>query len=129
MKYCSHCGEQIMSEAVICPKCGCMVRDVSLMESYKSYKQPNGLQTAAKVLMIINCVLGGLLWLWLLLLIGSGSLIYVIIVGVLFGLSIDMTIKYFKLTEEEKEIKTSFKLVTLIFVSLIAGILMLCDKE
>ena len=23
MKYCSHCGKEIMSEAVICPHCGC----------------------------------------------------------------------------------------------------------
>ena len=25
MKYCSHCGAEIMEEAVICPKCGCAV--------------------------------------------------------------------------------------------------------
>lgn len=25
MKYCSHCGKQILDEAVMCPHCGCMV--------------------------------------------------------------------------------------------------------
>lgn len=25
MKYCSHCGKEILDEAVICPHCGCMV--------------------------------------------------------------------------------------------------------
>ena len=23
MKYCTHCGEQLLDEAVVCPKCGC----------------------------------------------------------------------------------------------------------
>ena len=25
MKYCSHCGKEIMDEAVMCPHCGCAV--------------------------------------------------------------------------------------------------------
>lgn len=25
MKYCSHCGSELVDEAVICPKCGCAV--------------------------------------------------------------------------------------------------------
>ena len=25
MKYCSHCGNEVLDEAVICPKCGCSV--------------------------------------------------------------------------------------------------------
>ena len=27
MKYCSKCGNQVMDEAVICPKCGCPVEN------------------------------------------------------------------------------------------------------
>ena len=27
MKYCTHCGAELLEEAVICPKCGCSVRD------------------------------------------------------------------------------------------------------
>lgn len=25
MKYCTHCGKEIMDDAVICPHCGCAV--------------------------------------------------------------------------------------------------------
>lgn len=25
MKYCSKCGNQVLDDAIICPKCGCMV--------------------------------------------------------------------------------------------------------
>ena len=27
MKYCSHCGKEIMDAAVVCPHCGCSVND------------------------------------------------------------------------------------------------------
>lgn len=29
MKYCSHCGKQVMDEAVICPSCGCTVANTN----------------------------------------------------------------------------------------------------
>lgn len=25
MKYCSHCGNEVVDEAFVCPKCGCQV--------------------------------------------------------------------------------------------------------
>lgn len=27
MKYCSHCGNELFEQSVVCPKCGCQVRD------------------------------------------------------------------------------------------------------
>lgn len=27
MKYCSHCGKEVMDEAVVCPNCGCKVAE------------------------------------------------------------------------------------------------------
>lgn len=27
MKYCTHCGNELLDDAVICPKCGCPVAD------------------------------------------------------------------------------------------------------
>ena len=27
MKYCAHCGEELLDEAVLCPKCGCWVNE------------------------------------------------------------------------------------------------------
>ena len=52
MKYCSHCGTQLLDEAVVCPKCGCPT------ESKKPVVSENrsGLGTAARVFMIIQCV-------------------------------------------------------------------------
>lgn len=29
MKYCAHCGEEIMDEAVVCPHCGCATGSTS----------------------------------------------------------------------------------------------------
>ena len=26
MKYCEKCGSELLDEAILCPKCGCMVR-------------------------------------------------------------------------------------------------------
>lgn len=33
MKFCSHCGKEIMDEAVICPSCGCAVSSSSSVVS------------------------------------------------------------------------------------------------
>ena len=27
MKYCTHCGAELLDEAVLCPKCGCLVNE------------------------------------------------------------------------------------------------------
>ena len=29
MKYCTHCGNQLLDEAIVCPKCGCAVDPVA----------------------------------------------------------------------------------------------------
>ena len=29
MKFCQHCGREVMNEAVICPNCGCSVQEPS----------------------------------------------------------------------------------------------------
>lgn len=42
---------------------------------------------------------------------------------------IPMTIYYYRCVTNKTKTSTGFKVCTLIFVSLIAGILMLCDKD
>lgn len=32
MKFCSHCGEKILEAAVVCPHCGCQVKEVKQAE-------------------------------------------------------------------------------------------------
>lgn len=47
MKYCSKCGNELMDEAVICPKCGCATESSSnstdkLLLANKNYKFSTG---------------------------------------------------------------------------------------
>ena len=36
MKYCTHCGAELLDEAVICPKCGCWVNPASKSDQAKA---------------------------------------------------------------------------------------------
>lgn len=40
-----------------------------------------------------------------------------------------MTVSYWHAVEENRPVSTGFKVCTLIFVNIIAGILMLCDNK
>ena len=53
MKYCSKCGNELLDDAVICPKCGCAVEGMGNPEAVNNR---SGLQTAAKIFMIIGCI-------------------------------------------------------------------------
>ena len=76
MKYCSTCGKEIADEAVICPGCGCEVKDKKRPAS-----DPMALASAAAssakiflVLSIILLVLGALCWLFINMWIGAALL-------------------------------------------------------
>lgn len=105
MKYCSKCGNELLDDAVICPKCGCAVEGMGNPEAVNNR---SGLQTAAKIFMIIGCISMG----WCL---------------IPLAWCIPMTVSYFGKVERGERASTGFKICTLLFVSLIAGILMLCD--
>lgn len=51
MKYCSHCGKQIMDEAVMCPSCGCKVESMVQDEPNK------GLNVIAFLLPVIGAIM------------------------------------------------------------------------
>ena len=38
MKYCAHCGAQLVDEAVVCPKCGCAVAPTKTVDPNDSPK-------------------------------------------------------------------------------------------
>ena len=105
MKYCAKCGAQMVDEAVVCTNCGCAA---AANQPAKS----SDLSTAAKVFMIIGTVVMGL----------SCYLIPL-------AWCIPMTISYCKKIKNGQPIGTGFKICSLLFVNMIAGILMLCDKE
>ena len=109
MKYCTICGNELMDEAVICPKCGCST-GYSHPINNESYKTSSGIRTAAKVLMIIGTVLMGLYILPL-------------------AWCLPMTISYCNKIKRGETVSTAFKVCSLLFVSSVGGILMLCDQD
>jgi len=55
MKYCTHCGNELLDEAVICPKCGCPTNN-----NQGNLKDPNsnGFAIAGFVLSFFGGILG-----------------------------------------------------------------------
>lgn len=105
MKYCAHCGTQLIDEAIVCTNCGCAVQTAT------AKNETLNLKTIAKIFMIIGCVFS--VW------------------GFLIPLcwSIPMTIHYWKAVENRQPVSTGFKICTLLFVNIVAGIIMLCDNK
>ena len=131
MKYCTYCGKQLVDEAAFCASCGRAIgtthdticdqqgtsakeiqcQNTQLNSTTHDRQETSALKTIAKVFMIIGCIatagyfLIPLCW------------------------TIPMTVHYFNAVKNNKCVGTGFKVCTLIFVSLIAGIIMLCDKD
>lgn len=124
MKYCTKCGNELYDEAVLCPKCGCPVQNTSISTD----KPSGGLKTAAKVFMILTCAFAGLAG--IIGLIPDGYYSYYTFASLIsLGWCIPMTVSYFKKTKNSLPVSTGFKVCTLLFVNLLSGIFMLCDKE
>lgn len=148
MKYCSHCGAEVLEEAEICMHCGCRVAP----------KRPTNdtnktLGTIAKVLMIITIgafALGALLFAIFGIVVSSyvvptppdpdlGDAVDAIAATMLFvcagvyalALSwmIPMTVSISRSLKENRPISTAMKVCTLIFVGIVPGILLLCMND
>ena len=104
--FCTKCGNEIMDEAIICPKCGCATNSNLNFNKNKTSELSN----VAMVFMIISTVLLGL---------------YLIPLA----WCLPMTIIYTRKVKNGEEIGIGFKICSLLFVSQIAGILMLCDSK
>ena len=120
MKYCKYCGQEMADDARYCPKCGAPQDQEQVVATPKvesTQQQPrkgmgewNPLQIAAFVLMIITTV--GVGW----------SIIPL-------AWCIPMTVSYYNKINNREKVSVGFKVCTIIFVNLIAGILMLVDNE
>ena len=108
MKYCTNCGKELADAAYMCPNCGKIAEDAKAKEEAKSGS--NSMRSIAKIFMILGCVLNGL---YLIPLIWA----------------IPMTIHYCKAVNENRPVGAGFKVCTLLFVSLIAGIMMFFDND
>jgi len=114
MKYCPKCGAEMADDARFCPKCGAeyIVQNANTeMVTGQVQTQSDTLKTAAKVFMVIGTVVLGLCT-WIAL-----------------AWCLPMTITYFDKVKKGEPVGTGFKVCCLLFVSLIAGIIMLCDND
>lgn len=105
--FCTHCGKELNDQAVICPNCGVPTGKFNQVQKNGS----STLRTIAKVFMIIACVINAIPWL------------------IPLAWCIPMTVHLSNAEKNREKISVGFKICTLIFVSLIAGILLLCNKE
>lgn len=141
MKYCQHCGGEIHEEAVICIHCGRVLQN-SASQTTQSGGGSDTLVTIALVFMIINCVATpaiGLIYGLLMLLISvaaaetSAMLIAAILVMVFccipLAWTLPLTITVSRRKKNHEPIGMGIKICTLIFVSRIAGILLLCHND
>lgn len=114
MKFCTHCGNQLLDEAVICPKCGCAV-DSDSRDTFNSTPRSGGasegMVKATKALLIVACIFS----------------IFSYFIPLIW--CIPMTVSYYRKKENGEPISPTFKICTLLFVSTLAGILMLFDNE
>ena len=109
MKYCKHCGAELCDEAVICTSCGCAVEAIAVQNTQSDTSAT--LKMIAKIFMIIGCV-------------ATASFFLIPLCW-----TIPMTMHYWKAVDNKQPVGTGFKVCSLLFVSLVAGILMLCDNK
>lgn len=105
--YCRFCGKELLDQAIICPGCGAPT------DNYEKSKSSSNIvfYTLIKIFMIIGCVANAFYFL------------------IPLAWCIPMTLHYIQLKKDNQPVGTGFKICVLLFVNLIAGILMLCDKD
>lgn len=111
--YCTQCGKELAETAIVCPNCGSPTKNFEKTNETKVVKDnydKYGLKPVEKIFMIIATVAMG-------------------IAIIPLAWCIPMTIVYCEKIKNKEPISLAFKICTLIFVSRIAGILMLCADE
>lgn len=128
MKYCTHCGKELLDEAVICVGCGCAVRGHNNQTVNNQSIDGNALLNTLSQRLNTN----GIIWLVIgALQILGGILInwFLLIVGVLNIVSAVQDMKYSKtLLENPNGIVTKFEpitgpVITLIYNLVIGGVI------
>lgn len=156
MKYCSHCGAELMDEAEICIHCGCRVANRPSQNSNSN--QTLGL--IAKIFMIITIAsqaIAALVFLAMTIIFAitgnliiaqqppeaSGSMpaeaavsimvimlvVYTFAMIIPLAWCIPMTISVHRKLRDKQPISVAFKVCTLLFINLVSGILLLCMKD
>ena len=135
MKKCTHCGAANFDMSTICERC-----QQPLGEDAPVTVQNKGLKKASKMFWWIGTIgywaifLSALLG-WFVSLFLEFPILTIVFFGVVLFelgmavLSTYMAKIYFKKVASGIRVGTGFKVCTLIFVNLFAGIIMLCDNE
>lgn len=117
MKYCTNCGTQLEDNVSFCPNCGTPVNAqpapqpaAQPAQTVQTEKKFTGLQTVAFVFMILSTIAMG----WTL---------------IPLAWCIPMTVSYYNCIKQGRPVGMGLKVCTLLFVSLISGILMLVDSD
>ncbi len=103
MKYCTNCGAEMPDDADVCEKCGCTA-DAPAKDNSDTMK------LVVKIFMVLSCVLGA----------------FAIIP---LAWCIPMTVFTFRSFKSGEKLSKGFKICSLLFVSLVAGIIMLCSDD
>lgn len=136
MKYCKKCGNKMVDDAVVCVKCGSFVNKVSSKHEKQKFCSCCGFSMPIYAKVCLNCgtsvikdvktqksystALVSTIKAFLIL----ACILKSSLVGLLWMLP--MTIALFEKMNKGEPIGVGFKICTLIFVSLFAGILLLC---
>lgn len=112
MKYCSHCGTELSDDASFCSHCGVCVQNGNGGVAWQRNESNNNLITCIKVFLIIACIVNAL-----------SSF------GIALAWCLPMTIQIFRRMREGIPVGLALKVCTLIFVSLVSGILLLCYND
>lgn len=107
MKYCVHCGAEMFDEAVVCVKCG---RAVASNKPTAAQQEDDTMALVIKIFLIIGCISQG----WML---------------IPLAWCIPITVSVCNSLRDKRPIGTGMKICALIFVSLVAGICLLCRNE
>jgi len=157
MKICNQCGEKNFDVYTTCTKCGAPLQESNapsipnqkrpLLQRIQTTRQESSLSINAKVWMIIGSAanaVSGIVYIifWILFLASAESLeldfnplfaglgllggAWLSIILAVVGLM--MTVSYFRKINEREPVRKSFRICTLIFVNIVAGILLLCDN-
>lgn len=108
MKYCVHCGAEIHEGAIICVKCGRSVAPTTPLIPVK--QEDDTMSVIVKIFLIFGCIAQG----WLL---------------IPLAWCLPITISVFNSFRDRRPISTGMKVCVLLFVSLIAGICLLCMND
>ena len=106
MKFCQKCGKEILEETVICPGCGCPVEQAKSNVKHGD----DGLAVAAKILLILGCIVQG----WLLL---------------PLAWCLPITISICNKMNRGEPVGVGLKVCALLFVNIIGGVLLLCRSD